>query len=65
MPKILPFTDEEYREWKEKLEAGYGQPRPGVSPDQVEGELASIPRAIRYSYLYKKHIGKARSEECQ
>ena len=53
---ILPFSPEEYWEWAEKLEAGYGQPRPGVSADEVAREIATIPEGIRHTYIAKKYI---------
>ena len=57
MPNILPLTSDEYWGWNKKLEAGYGQARSGISAEQVAGELRSIPRAMQYSYIFKKYIG--------
>ncbi len=54
----LPFEPEEYLEWTAKFEAGYGQFRPGVSPEQVEKEIAAIPEAIRRTYIAEKYIGR-------
>ena len=54
----LPLTSEEYWDWKQKLEAGYGQPRPGVSPKEVERERAAIPEGIRRTYIFEKFIAK-------
>jgi uncharacterized membrane protein (UPF0127 family) len=45
-----------YEEWKAKLEAGYGQYRPGVSEQQVEREAKSIPRDI-LRYYFREKIG--------
>ena len=53
----LLFTTQEYWEWQARFEGGYGQPRPGVSAEQVEMELAAIPNTIRYTYIFKKYIG--------
>ena len=55
---ILPFTLGEYDEWVDKFKAGYGQPRPGVSADQVERERAAIPAGIRHTYITEKYLGK-------
>lgn len=54
----LPFTLEEYDEWVDEFKAGYGQPRPGVSAEEVEAELAAIPAAISETYIAEKFIGK-------
>ncbi|MBA7700234.1 hypothetical protein ES703_108944 [subsurface metagenome] len=54
----LPCSPGEYWEWKEKFEAGYGQPRPGVSPEEVERERAAIPEVIRRTYIAEKYFGK-------
>jgi len=56
------FTLDEYWDWKEKLEAGYGQPRPGVNDDQVEREIAEIPAGIRQTYVAEKYLGKITEE---
>ncbi len=61
MSESLIYTDEEYQEWKRKFEAGYATPRAGVGAEQVQQELDSVPRAIQYTYLYRKHV--RRSEE--
>jgi len=54
----LPFSPEEYWEWKEKLEAGYCQPRPGVSADEVEREITEIPKGIRHTHIAERYLGK-------
>ena len=59
---VLPFTPDEYWDWKEKLEAGYGQPRAGVSADQVKAELDQIPPAIRKTYIARKYLGNRGGE---
>jgi len=56
--RLLPFSPEEYWEWNEKFEAGYGQLRPGVSTEEVEREIAAIPEKIRGTYIAEKYIGK-------
>ncbi len=58
----LPFTLEEYNEWVDKLKAGYGQPRPGVSADQVEAEIAAIPKSLRHTFIVEKHVGKGKGD---
>lgn len=60
--QILPLTEDEYWAWKAKIEGGYGQTRPGISAEQVEMELAAIPKTIRYSYIFKKYIGNGERE---
>lgn len=62
IPDNLPLTPEDYWEWNEKIEGGYGQPRPGVSPEEVEIELAAIPESIRYTYIFRKRIGSGSGE---
>ena len=57
---VLPFTLEVYWEWERKFEAGYGQPRDGVSAEDIESEIASMPRAIRHTYIAEKYIGRER-----
>jgi len=58
--EYLPQVPEEpppgYAEWKAKLEAGYGQYRPGVSEEQVEQEAKSIPKDI-LRYYFSEKIG--------
>jgi len=63
--RLLPFTQEEYLEWKEKFEAGYGQPRPGVIADQVKEEIAVIPEGIRHTYIAQKYLGKEKERHDQ
>lgn len=60
MPDNLPLTSQEYWKWNDKLEAGYGQPRPGVSAEEVEIELAAIPESIKQTYIFEKYIGKGK-----
>lgn len=45
-----------YAEWKAKLEAGYGQYRPGISEAQVKQEVRSIPKDILH-YYFREKIG--------
>ncbi|MBA7712506.1 hypothetical protein ES703_121483 [subsurface metagenome] len=54
----LPFTLQEYDEWVDKLESGYGQPRPGVSSEELEAEIAAIPKGLRHTYIVEKYIGR-------
>ena len=58
LSRLLPFTQEEYLEWKEKIEAGYGHPRDGVSAEDIESEIDGMPRAIRHTYIAEKYLGK-------
>ena len=57
MQNNLTLTSDEYWRWNEKLQAGYGQARSGVSAEEVEMELAAIPETIRFTYIFKKYIG--------
>ena len=61
--RLLPFDPEEYWQWKEKLEAGYGQPRPGVSSEQVERERAVIPDRLRHTYIMQKYLASKKEEQ--
>jgi uncharacterized membrane protein (UPF0127 family) len=45
-----------YAEWKAKLEAGYGQYRPGISEAQVKQEVRSIPKDVLH-YYFREKIG--------
>jgi len=53
----------EYDEWKEKFEAGYGHLRDGVTPEEVEVEIAAIPEGMRRTYIAEKYIGKGDKNE--
>ena len=58
----LPFTLEEYFDWKQRLEAGYAQPRPGVSADEIAREIATIPEGISRTYIVEKYIGREKRD---
>jgi len=60
---VLPFTPEEYWQWKEKFAAGYCQPRPGVSSEEVAREIAEIPKGLRHTYIAEKYIGRERHDQ--
>lgn len=58
----LRFTEEEYVEWHDKFEAGYGQPRPGVCAAEVLKERLAIPTSIRHTYMADLYFGKISPE---
>jgi uncharacterized membrane protein (UPF0127 family) len=56
LTEIMKEPPPAYAEWKAKLEAGYGQYRPGISEPQVKQEVRSIPKDVLH-YYFREKIG--------
>ena len=56
LTEIMKEPPPGYAEWKAKLEAGYGQYRPGISEAQVKQEVRSIPKDVLH-YYFREKIG--------